>query len=113
MDGNMLAQNNGDDYYLEPPRRRSRLDICLNILRAVRSGVKKPTRIMYAANISWTVLKKILKSLVAAGFLSEIESQGRRRTTRHYEITESGLNILIYLDKGNDFLRLMESTYSA
>ncbi|GAG54306.1 unnamed protein product [marine sediment metagenome] len=85
----------------------------MDILRAVRKGVKKPTRIMYAANISWNVLKDILKSLISAGFIMEIESKGRKRTMRYYEITESGMNILIYLDKEKDFLKLMESTHSA
>ncbi len=92
--------------------RRSRLEICLDILRAVQKGVNKPTRIMYAVNISWNPLQKVLGSLVSAGFIGEIESKGDKRTTRRYEITQSGLNVLRYLDR-EDFLRLLDTTHSA
>ena len=99
--------------YQESCRRRSRLEIYLDVLRAVRKEVKKPTRIMYTANISWNPLQKILESMVSGGFIRKIETKGRKRTTRRYEITQSGTNILMYLDREKDFLRLLESTHSA
>ena len=36
----------------------------LTVLGAVKSGIDKPTRIMYAANMSWTPTQKILKKLL-------------------------------------------------
>ncbi len=45
-------------------RRRSKLDIVLIVLGAVRRGMDKPTRIMYAANLSWKPTQKILDNLV-------------------------------------------------
>jgi|GEM_PF-1694453 len=70
--------------------RRSQLEIKMDILRAVKEGVEKPTQIMYKANISWAILQTHLKSLVENGFLSEIECGSRRR----YELTQKGFNIL-------------------
>ena len=109
----MSVQELGHEKYQESYHRRSRLDIYLDVLRAVNNGVKKPTRIMYAVNMSWNPLQKVLRSMVSGEFIREIELKGKKRTTRHYEITQSGLNILNYLDKETDFLRLIESTHSA
>ena len=108
----MSAQELGHEKY-QKKLRRTRLDICLDVLRAVKKGVRKPTRIMYDVNISWSPLKKILTSMVSTEFIREIECKGDKRTTRHYEITQSGLNVLDYWDKGNDLLKLMESTHIA
>jgi len=113
MDGNMSVQENGHENSQESYHRRSRLDIYLDVLRAVKKGTKKPTRIMYTVNMSWAPCQKVLRSMVSAGFISKIESKGDKRTTRHYEITQSGLNVLIYLDKGTELLRLIESMHSA
>jgi predicted transcriptional regulator len=70
--------------------RRSQLEIKMDILRAVKEGVEKPTQIMYKANISWAILQIHLKSLVENGFLSDIECVSRRR----YELTQKGFDIL-------------------
>jgi len=39
-------------------RRRSRLDIVLAVLSAVGRGVDRPTRIMYASNLSWRPMQR-------------------------------------------------------
>jgi len=80
----------------------------LNVLSAVRDGTDKPTRIMYSANLSWKPTQRILNSLVAQGFLREIEDTGSRRTKRRYEITEKGVNLLRYFDGAKDLLVLEE-----
>jgi predicted transcriptional regulator len=89
-------------------RRRSRLDIVLNVLSSVRDGTDKPTRIMYAANLSWKPTQRILNSLVAQGFLREIEDTGSRRTKKRFEITEKGTNLLRYFEGAKDLLVLEE-----
>ncbi len=40
--------------------RRSKLEITLDVLKAVRDGVDKPTRIMYVANMSWNPTQDML-----------------------------------------------------
>jgi predicted transcriptional regulator len=84
--------------------RRSRLDIMLNILSAVKEGVDKPTRIMYAANLSWNSAMKILSSLVDQELIREIEILEGRRLRKRYEITEKGVITIAYFDKARDLI---------
>ena len=56
----------------------------------------KPTRIMYASNLSWKPTQRILASLVGQGLLREILVSGSGRSRIRYEITEKGLNVLDY-----------------
>ena len=60
--------------------RRSQLEIRLNILSIVRSGVDKPTRIMYAANMSWKPVQRILSYLVEQGLLEEQLNEESRQS---------------------------------
>ena len=89
-------------------RRRSRLDIVLNVLSGIKEGVDKPTRIMYAANLSWKPTQHILRSLVQQGLLREIEETSSRRTKKRYEITENGANLVRYFERAKDLLVLEE-----
>lgn len=109
----MVIQEREHESPRELVHRRSTLDIYLDVLRAVKTGARKPTRIMYAVNMSWAPIQKTLSSLVSTGFIREIESKEDKRTRRQYEITESGLNVLNYLERGKDVLRLIEATHSA
>jgi len=109
----MSIQELGHENYQESYHRRSKLDICLDVLRAVKKGVKKPTRIMCAVNMSWSPLQKILTSMVSGEFIRKIEAKDNKHSKNYYEITQSGLNVLNYLNKETDFLRLIESTHSA
>ncbi len=77
-------------------RRRSKLVIALSVLSSVRDGLDKPTRIMYASNMSWKPTRRILASLVGQGLLREILVSGSGRSRARYEITEKGLNVLDY-----------------
>lgn len=70
--------------------RRSRSEICFDVLEKIKEGVQKPTKIMYRTNISWTVLDDILDQLKEQGLIME-EKTGKRII---YEITEKGNNVL-------------------
>jgi predicted transcriptional regulator len=83
-------------------RRRSRLEIILSILSAVRDGMDKPTRIMYAANLSWKPIQKILSDLVEQGLLEMRIAPGLSR--KRYVITEKGVNTLEYFKKAKEML---------
>ncbi len=82
--------------------RRSRLEIILNILSAVRDGVDKPTRIMYAANLSWRPSQRVLSSLMEQGLVEVRVGSGKFR--KRYVITEKGANVLDYFEKANEVL---------
>ena len=85
-------------------QRRSKLEMMLSLLESVRTGIDKPTRIMYDSNMSWKPTRRMLSILVDQGFLSEIHNKGDKRTSTRYAITEKGLNVLEYFDKGKKLL---------
>ena len=84
--------------------RRSKLELVLGVLRAVRDGVDKPTRIMYAVNLSWRPTQGILGSLVEQGLLDAVEVEGGRRSKVRYSVTEKGLGVLGYFDGARELI---------
>lgn len=83
-------------------RRRSRLEIILKTLSVVREGNDKPTRIMYAINLSWRPTQNILSNLLEQGCLEVKTASGR--STKRYTITEKGIKVLDYFEKANEIL---------
>jgi len=77
------------------PSRRSELEIRMDVLRIVSSGIDRPTQVMYKANLSWIALQSNLKALVGKGFLREDDLGSRKR----YEITQKGYEILRTFEK--------------
>jgi predicted transcriptional regulator len=92
-------------------KRRSKLEIILTILSAVKQGVDKPTRIMYAANMSWKPVQRMLTHLVEQGLLLEVLNTDSRQSKRRYQITEKGEKILDYFEKAKDIMPL-EDVYA-
>ena len=92
-------------------RRRSKLEIYLDVLWIIKNGTKKPTRIMYGANISWKPLKRILKSLVSQGLIGEVDARENRdkRTSTYYELTQKGDNVIRYFNRAKSLLELGEA----
>lgn len=88
--------------------RRSKLDIMLSVLSIVKEGVDKPTRIMYATNLSWNSLKEVLGSLVNQGLLREMEVLGSKRLRKRYEVTAKGVNALSYFEGASELLDIRE-----
>jgi predicted transcriptional regulator len=84
--------------------RRSKLEIMLTMLRAVREGVEKPTRIMYAANLAYFPTQRLLQSLVRQGLLNEKFDAGSGRSKKLYEITVKGCNALAYFEGASDLI---------
>jgi predicted transcriptional regulator len=77
--------------------RRSKLEIYVDIMEEIRGGTILPTRIMYAANLSWKPLQQILKSLVTQELIEEVSAEeGDKRTKKAYHLTEKGMNVLHY-----------------
>ena len=83
--------------------RRSKNQISIDILNAISSGEQKPTRLMYACNLSWTSTKETLDRLAASGLVDEInESQKRRR----YCITVKGRDVVEYYARLQDLIQI-------
>jgi len=91
--------------------RRSKLEIRLKILAAVRDGVDKPTRIMYAANMSWKPVQRILSHLVEQGLLAVVINTESRQSKKRYHITERGLMVLEYFEKAKEIMPI-EDVYA-
>lgn len=72
-------------------QRRSHLEIRMDILTCVKTGVDKPTQIMYKANLSWGALKEHLEALVASELLKPVEYGNRKR----FEITQRAITVLM------------------
>ena len=90
--------------------RRSKLELILDVLEAVMNDTEKPTRIMYEANLSWTILNEILSSLVSQSLLEEIDtSRSRdRRNNRVYKITKKGETVVRFYRNAEKLLKTDE-----
>ena len=84
--------------------RRSKLEIMLKVLKVIGEGVNKPTRIMYAANISWNPTQKILSRLIEQGLITNVMNTSGRKSKQRYVITPKGISILDYFDNVNKIL---------
>lgn len=77
------------------PEKRSRIKLCLDVLKVISKGVTKPTNIMYKSNLSWATLMEILEILVNEDLVN-LEIVGKRK---RYKITQKGLDTLEYYRK--------------
>jgi predicted transcriptional regulator len=91
-------------------RRRSKLEIYLDVLWIIKNGTRKPTRIMYGANLSWKPLQRILDSMIKQDLIMEIDTSDTRdkRTNTCYEVTQKGENVCMYFNRAKDMIELEE-----
>ena len=89
-------------------RRRSRLEVYLDVMWTIKNGTRKPTRIMYGANLSWKPLQRVLDNLIKQELISDKVPFDLRdkRTSVCYELTQKGENVLQYFNKAKDLLEL-------
>jgi predicted transcriptional regulator len=73
-------------------RKRSRLEMSMEILEAINNGNNKPTRIMYKCNLSWNPLQEILGFLVDRNLVVIKKMKKFNR----YETTVKGVRVLGY-----------------
>ena len=78
----------------------------LTVLGAVKSGIDKPTRIMYAANMSWNPTQKVLKKLVSEGHLEVVEEPSVQRAKKRYIITEKGASVIRYFRGAEELINI-------
>jgi len=78
------------------------METSYDILRVMGAGAKKPTHIMYKANLSWKVLHLYLKSLEARGLITASSDQ----KNLSYHVSGKGLHILKEFSSISDDLDL-------
>lgn len=88
--------------------KRSRLELYLEVLKAIKNGTEKPTRIMYEANLSWKLLNEVLSSLIFQDLVEEVDVSDSRdkRTDRIYRITRKGDALIRYFHHAEQLLNL-------
>jgi predicted transcriptional regulator len=82
--------------------KRSRIEIYLDVLQAIRKGVYKPTRIMYRTNLSWKPLMQVLDTMIKQQLIAP-ENHGTHVT---YKITEKGMNVLNYFNEAMELIEI-------
>ena len=89
-------------------RRRSKLEVYLDVLWTIKNGTRKPTRIMYDSNLSWKPLQRTLNSLMRQALIEEYEPSNLRdkRTSACYKLTQKGENVLMYFKRAEDLLEI-------
>jgi len=76
---------------LKAEHRRSRLDICFELLEIIRDeGEIKPTQLMYKANLSWRTLDELLSFLSERGLVLTSRVGARKMLS----LTEKGSTCL-------------------
>ena len=83
-------------------RKRTRLELFIDVLTQLSSGVAKPTNIMYKCNLSWRPLQEILDSMVEQGLIETHENKKRRM----YGITSKGVETLKYIEKARELVAI-------
>jgi len=84
--------------------RRSSFQIAVDVLSVINEGETRPTRIMYASNLSWNTLRSTLDLLVNKGYAEEASDFTTRG--KQYTITQSGSNVLRYYDRLEDLVKV-------
>jgi predicted transcriptional regulator len=72
--------------------RRSRLELYLDVLKAIYHGRRAPSRVVYAANLSYDRVIVCINFLIEHNLVERIEGITKKR----YTITESGKNVVKY-----------------
>lgn len=80
--------------------KRGKLEMYIEVLRAIKKGLYKPTNVMYKTNLSWKPALEILDSLTSQGLIT-VHQVGKHKI---YEITEKGKNIVEYFSKAESIL---------
>ena len=93
--------------------RRSKLEIYIDVLKEIKQGTSKPTRIMYGSNLSWKLLQGVLGSMVDQGLIEEIDksSSKDKRTNKIYRITSKGDGVIRYFDRARGLIEVDESSF--
>ena len=88
--------------------RRSKLEIYLDVLKVIKEGTTKPTRIMYGANLSWKLLQGILNSMVSQDLIDSRD----KRTNTVYQVTHKGDSVIRYFDRAKGLIEVDEPDFN-
>ena len=75
--------------------RRSKFKISIDVLEAISGGEYRPTRLMYACNLSWRSINDVLGVLEQKGYIEDNSMTGKRK---ELSITGKGTEVLNYYE---------------
>ncbi|MFH0897349.1 MAG: winged helix-turn-helix domain-containing protein [Candidatus Bathyarchaeota archaeon] len=87
--------------------RRSKIELYVDILRAICNGRKSPSRMVYAANLSYDRVIRCVNFLEEQGLVEKIDEN-----KKGYAITERGKAIVQYFEEIETSLFYKKKTFS-
>ena len=87
--------------------RRSKFQMTIEVLSEIANEEQRPTRLMYACNLSWNSIKDTLDLLTAKGYIDEMYEERRKR----YYITAKGRDVLRYYAGLQDLIQVKSLSY--
>ena len=75
--------------------RRSRFELYLDVLKAIYNGRRAPSRVVYAANLSYDRVMNCINFLIEQNLVQRIEGINKKR----YTITDRGKNVINYFSE--------------
>jgi predicted transcriptional regulator len=73
---------------------RSELEICLDLMKMLRTGSLLPTPLMYKTNLSWELMQRFVLKLIGAGLV------GKSTVAGVFYLTNRGADCLGKLESG-------------
>lgn len=87
--------------------RRSKYELCIDVLKSIKDGNYKTTRIMYGVQMSYPSLKNVLDLLIDKELVYKIPSgDDDKRTNNWYKISKRGMKVLEYYHKAEEIMQL-------
>ena len=85
-------------------KKRERLEVINDILKVIRENDNhiKPTRLLYASNLSPQMFKEYIEELISKKFIMQNEYEGKKT----YSLTDKGYQ---FLEKYKTILDLIEN----
>lgn len=77
-------------YFAADRDRRSRLEVKIDILRAISEGISKQSHIIHRSNVSWSMAQNFIHKLEQQGLIAASRTKGRKVIV----ITERGKRVL-------------------
>jgi predicted transcriptional regulator len=74
----------------------------MDVLKAIKKGTHKPTRIMYRTNLSWKPLMEVLDAMIKQNLIMAEKHGGHTL----YKITEKGKNVLNYFHEALELIEI-------
>jgi predicted transcriptional regulator len=87
--------------------RRSKIELYVDVLRAILNGRKSPSRIVYAANLSYDRVIRCINFLEEQGLVQKLDE-----VKKGYTATDRGREIVQYFDEIETKLFYKKNTVS-